>query len=42
MIPAATGLPDTGANVTAPLVLGLILLTGGTTVLILLRRKVNR
>ncbi|GAA0234551.1 hypothetical protein GCM10010492_36830 [Saccharothrix mutabilis subsp. mutabilis] len=41
MIPAATGLPDTGADVTAPLVLGLLLLTGGTAVLILLRRRAN-
>ncbi|MEU7527506.1 LPXTG cell wall anchor domain-containing protein [Saccharothrix sp. NPDC042600] len=41
VIPAATGLPDTGADVTAPLVIGLLLLTGGTAVLILLRRRAN-
>ncbi|WP_158851611.1 LPXTG cell wall anchor domain-containing protein [Saccharothrix deserti] len=43
VIPAANDseLPDTGADVTAPLVLGVLLLTGGVIVLVLLRRRIQ-
>lgn len=43
-MPAANdnGLPDTGANVTVPLVLGALLLSGGIVVLFVLRRRLQR
>jgi LPXTG-motif cell wall-anchored protein len=43
-VPAANdrGLPDTGANVTVPLVLGVLLLSGGVVVLFVLRRRLRR
>lgn len=44
VVPAANdrGLPDTGANVTVPLVLGVLLLSGGVVVLFVLRRRLRR
>ncbi len=44
VVPAAndSGLPDTGANVTVPLVLGVLLLSGGVVVLFVLRRRLQR
>ncbi|MEU4768334.1 LPXTG cell wall anchor domain-containing protein [Actinosynnema sp. NPDC023794] len=44
VVPAAndSGLPDTGADVTVPLVLGVLLLSGGTVVLFVLRRRLRR
>lgn len=44
VVPAADdrGLPDTGADVTVPLVLGVLLLSGGTAVLFVLRRRLRR
>lgn len=44
VVPAAndSGLPDTGADVTVPLVLGVLLLSGGVVVLFVLRRRLRR
>jgi LPXTG-motif cell wall-anchored protein len=39
---ANSGLPDTGADVTVPLVLGVLLLAGGVVVLVVLRRRLRR
>jgi hypothetical protein len=43
VVPAASDseLSDTGADVTTPLVLGVLLLTGGIVVLIVLRRRIQ-
>lgn len=43
VVPAAndSDLPDTGADVTVPLVLGVLLLAGGVVVLVLLRRRIR-
>ncbi|GAB3009197.1 LPXTG cell wall anchor domain-containing protein [Saccharothrix stipae] len=44
VVPAAndSDLPDTGADVTVPLVLGVLLLSGGVVVLVVLRRRLRR
>lgn len=44
VVPVAgdSGLPDTGADVTVPLVLGVLLLAGGTVLLFVLRRRLRR
>lgn len=43
VVPAANdrNLPDTGADVTVPLVLGVLLLAGGTVLLVVLRRRIR-